>query len=374
MEDRRPRQEQQREDCRSRDDFVRERERLWRFVARALGVVALLILLTGILPVFIFLYFLDAARLASDWRELVLAPPMWTILLVGLIFIAEVFFHFRRQRVSVGRDGIVLRGFLCARPEEFLPWTDIVRARVLELPRNGQSVVILSDRSGKRFVLPMKSAARSSAFSFTGAGHARTLPEAIEHWRGPLTPPDAATLPPSESAPRDMLFWLTGRRGHTLLACVVMAVLTASLANAAGDFLALNVWNHTAFFLIGWLAARFAFWLARFALRHNRAGVLALPVLLAGTTLMLMAPLTILLPVWFGNVREDTFFIGGYRTETAQYWRAVEAPRWVYFQARIPQEARRFDRPGLERRFAVYHGPFGLQSMSVRELDALKQP
>jgi hypothetical protein len=382
--------------------FVRDGESLKAFVRHAARAVFIILIVCGIIPAFTFFYLVDSERFSKIAFDLAVAPPVWSLILIGMIFVTESFLHFRAQRVTVDRDGITLEGFLCGRMREHLAWSDIALIRLVASSRHDliqiMDVLLLIDRFGRRWSLPIvpdhlpvpppawkreamdsgskaSRGKRSRKLPFVGEGHALSLPRSIESFRGPIESA-MEKRPPRHHFRRAVPLSriLTGRRGIVCLFLIAASTLAVYLTKiAAADFISVTVWNNNIKLAIFWLAGHGAFSQARRRLRGeaDHAGALLLPFACVCTSIALLLPLTIMFPAWFGDRREDDFFLARFDTAEFQYWRSVSAPMSVYVAVPVARANRQYRQADMERKFTVHHGPFGLQSIALRELQPL---
>ncbi|GHU11834.1 hypothetical protein AGMMS50225_18240 [Betaproteobacteria bacterium] len=115
--------------------FVRDRQKLKVFARQSLYALTAVTLLFGILPAFTFLYILDSEHFSRTWLDLVTAPPIWSIILIGSIFIAEILFYFWKQSIIIDKDGIGFHNFPFGRMEAYYEWRELVQIRRTTLPR-----------------------------------------------------------------------------------------------------------------------------------------------------------------------------------------------------------------------------------------------
>jgi hypothetical protein len=368
--------------------FVRDRQKLKIFVRQSLYALTAVTLLFGILPSFAFLYILDAEQFAKTWLDLITAPPIWSIILIGMIFIVEIFFYFWKQSIVINKNGIAFHNFIFGHMEEFYEWQELAQIHRAILPNrsrksgsHGKNVLVFTDKYGKIFLLPASTEAHPAprnVFHFVGYQHQLSVLETIEKFYGAveLSNEDAQQKTPLLSGIR----WNTcikGRSGHVAITSLIIATVAAYLSNTiATGFLPLTVWNNNICIIIYWITGGCSIRLAWQYLQHgkSRESALMLSALFAASIIFLMLPTTTLLPVWFGTAQQDTFFLAKYNTNKNQYWRSVSAPRSVYFTLRLDRENRKYNQPGTEHEFTVYHSVFGLKSINMKEIEAMQQP
>ncbi|GHU31866.1 hypothetical protein FACS189497_13040 [Betaproteobacteria bacterium] len=55
--------------------------------------------------------------------------PIWSIILIGSIFIAEILFYFWKQSIIIDKDGIGFHDFPFGRMEAYYEWRELVQIR-----------------------------------------------------------------------------------------------------------------------------------------------------------------------------------------------------------------------------------------------------
>ncbi|MDR2364632.1 MAG: hypothetical protein LBD68_02090 [Zoogloeaceae bacterium] len=322
-----------------------------------------------------------------------------------LFVIGFAFFHSQAKKVGVivSERGIAFSGFnglWFPDIRKFYEWNEFVQIRRAAVGE--REVVVFIDRYGKSFFLPygkeepppprffslsfsgdwfhLRQPVASPGWFLVAEGHALLLPEVIERFHVPLTPladaekkkiPALAWWGPSWNIP------IEGKAAHLVFIALAALFLNLVLRASGSWFFLLENWQSKAFILANWLAGGLGFAFAWRCLKREEsreaAGILAFS--LAASLWFLATPVVSFLPVWFGEARQETFFVPREKLpgfDERQYWRAERDPQHLFFWLEIPKERRQYE-PGAKRDFTIRHGPFGLAAMKRDEFRALYQ-
>jgi hypothetical protein len=360
----------------------------------------LLLIIAFLLPVLLSFLFLSVF-LPSLWSPEVLEilKIMWSVTITKLflspgigffwflLFIGLAFLHsnFRKINIVVDKKGVRFHGFLFRNIEKHYEWHEFVQIRSSHF--RGNAVIVFIDRYGRSFriqfgkeaVAPGKKSWRLRLRSpwrneglpspfFVGDGHPFSLPEVIEQFHAPVTPLDEAERRKIPALTMSMFSWdvcIAGRAAHLALAMLCLLFLNIVLRLHCISFLPLETWQSRGLILGYWLAGSLGFvfsWHYLRDLRKERWEVTWIVSLsFAACLWFLVTPLSILLPVYLGEARQETFFVP--RAQDAlyanrQYWHSVNEPERLSFWVEIPHKERQY-KPGAQREFTVYRGPLG---------------
>jgi hypothetical protein len=317
----------------------------------------------------------------------------WFLLFTGFALLHS---HLRKISIVMDEKGVTFNGFLFANIEKHYGWHEFAQIRSSHF--RGNDVIVFIDRYGKSFriqfgkeeaELPQKKPCfrlprrgERPPRPFVGDGHPFSLPDIIERFYAPVTPlneTERRKIPALTGFSWDT--GSAGRVGHLALAVLCMVFLNIVLRIHNINFFLLETWQSQSLILGYWLVGGLGFvfswhYLRDFRQKESWESTWIVSLSFAACLWFLVTPAAILLPLYLGEARQETFFVP--RTQDVlypnrQYWHSVNEPERLSFWVDIPHKQRQYKPgdPGAQREFTVYRGPLGFYAMPFTEIKPL---